>query len=423
MKAMNNRLMPLLAVAVVACCARAEEPAEDSQVWTWDSTETPTDLRTLWPVTKLVDEPALTRITYSAFGWRRNAAADPARKATITARAGTLADGVFTPDGSAEVTVLPATEGEGTITWAPATISKKVYRLMHQATVGSKADEAATCSGYFDFRECTSLASQEEVEQAVMGAVTHPITVTQDAVNPWQPINPSEPVRSGLTTSDILPQGTVTTTSFSFKGRGAFRYEYALTGGTLTVVVDGVTVAVFSGATGWTERSVDFDDFVAHEVAFVYSAGGDGAVAKLRNVRWEEPATEMLANGLRDDVRSDLQEGVRTPRRRSEILPFEYSSTNWIGDVAGVTSESIARVAVVQLEGTDPCITNWTEVAGTEKVLKEAVGEGEVLWRAEVGRVWKATFEITTAGTVKHAETCYFDLRKTKGNGLVLYLK
>ena len=386
------------------------------------SAESSCDLRTTFPVASL-DDNALKGLMYSANSWVRGAAADATRTATITAQAGSLVDGVFTPDGSAELTVLPATMGEGTTDWALAEISKKIYRLMHTSRKGGTVDDAGTCYGYLDFTHCVSWASQEDVEAAVLGAITHKIAVIQDELRPWQPLD-STAVRSGIETDELLAAEETTATTFTFKGRGVLHYEYALTGGTLDVVADGETVSVFAEETAdWVSCQVSFEGFGAHEVSFVYTAVGNYATAAIRNVRWvvDDDSTRTQKDG--DQTRVDLREGVRTPKNRDEVLPFAYSSTNWIG-VAGATAESKAHVRVVQMTGSDPVVTNWTtEVAGTSRVLYDAPGEDVVSRKLKVGCVWKATFDILNGEKSIYSEESWFDLRQTHVPGFLLMIK
>ena len=82
------------------------------------------DLRTTFPVESL-ESNALKGLMYSANGWARNAANDASRTASITARAGTLANGVFMSDGSAEVTVAAGLTGGGSGNWNATEITKK----------------------------------------------------------------------------------------------------------------------------------------------------------------------------------------------------------------------------------------------------------------------------------------------------------
>ena len=374
------------------------------------------DLRTVFPVASLADE-ALKGLMYSANGWVRNATDDATRTATITARAGTLANGVFTSDGSAEVTVATGLTGEGTVDWAVTEISKKVYQLTHTARKGGTVDAAGTCYGYLDFTHCVSWASQADVEAAVLGAVTHKIAVIQDEDWPWQPVD-SAAVRSGIVTDEWLEPDEKTATTFTFKGRGVLHYDYSLSGGELAVIADDEVVSVFAEATtGSVSCQVAFDGFGAHEVSFAYTAVG-GAEAALRNVRWEESEDGERAGASRGKVRADLQAGeVRTPRRLADVLPFVYSPTNFIGTVDGKS----ARVSIVQLEGTDPDVTKWAEVPGTWRKLKESTDEGEVKWRAKKG-VWKATFEIFDDDKLKETQIKYFDLRNANGNGFAIIL-
>ena len=413
----------LLVAAVTALSAKADfvRECELNAVTDVLLTSAPlqaVDLRTVFPVEKLRGEPALKGLMYSALGFERGASADATRTAKITARAGALVNGIFAYDGSAEITVLPPTTGEGVVDWTETRISKKLYQLTHTVMKNGVA-EGAILYGYFDFTHCvTEIATQEEVEAAVLGEITHPIAVCQDEDSPWQPIDTSE-VRSGIVTDEWLKPEDKTVTAFTFKGHGVLHYAYDLSGGTLEVVADGKVVATFTEPKGnWALCQVSFVGYGTHEVSFVYTAVGD-AVAAIRDVRWEELDEDSRTAGAGVDVRVDLQEGeVRTPKSFEHVLPFVYSPTNFTGTVDGKS----ARVSIVQLEGADPDVTKWTtEVRGTARVLKEATDEGEVKWRAKAG-VWKATFEIFDGPTLKDTQIKFFDLRDAKRSGLVLII-
>ena len=423
-----NTMLPWMAVVMTALSAAADYVREDEltvvidRSVVFDATESSDyeamDLRTTFPVASLEDK-ALKGLMYSVNGWERTGAVDASRTATIMAQAGTLVNGVFTPDGSAEVTVGAALTGEGTVDWALTEISKKVYQLTHTVRKGGAVDAAGTCVGYLDFTHCVSYASQADVEAAVLGAITHKIAVIQDEYWPWQPIDTTA-VRSGLVTDgEWLEPGEETATTFTFKGRGVLRYEYSLSGGELAVIADGEIVSVFTEATtDWMACQVSFEGYGAHEVSFAYTAVGGGKVAAIRNVRWEVLDESSRTTGEGADIRVDLQEGeVRTPKKFSHVLPFVYSPTNFTGTVDGKSS----RVSIVQLEGTDPDVTKWAEVPETWRKLKEATDEGEVKWRAKKG-VWKATFEIFDGPTLKDTQIKYFDLRNATGNGTVLII-
>ncbi len=382
------------------------------------SVEQPFDLRPAFPVSSLEDD-ALKGLMYSAIGWELDPVSDSSRTVTITAKAGALENGVFTPDGSSALTVLPAREGRGTVDWQPVDISRKVYQLTHMVRGNGGADATAYLYGYFDFSKCEVWASQADVEKAVLGEVTHKIAVVQDEYWPWQPINVAV-VRSGIVTDEYLDSEEETTTAFTFNGCGVLRYDYLLTGGKLEVVVDGAVVATFAEVVDWTSSQLAFEDYGAHEVVFRYTAVGGGAVAAIRNVWREEDDSTGLAQDALSDVRADLQEGaVRTPKKFEHVLPFVYSPTNFTGTVDGKSS----RVSIVQLTGDDPDVTKWTtEVRGTARTLKKATDEGEVKWRAKKG-VWRATFEIFDGETLKDTQIKYFDLREASGNGIIIFVK
>ena len=386
-----------------------------------DTCSTQIDCRTSFPVANLENDPALQNLAYSAVGWGLVPTEDPSRKVTIIAKSGALTADGFVWDGTPAVEVLPATTGRGFVNWKPTEILRKVYQLTHSVMNGDGVDTSSTLYGYLDFTHCVNRASQSAVEKAVLGAITHAIVVVQDEFYPWQPI-PVAGLRPGIGTDEYLESGVQTATTFAFAGRGVFHYEYELSSGTLEVFVDGECVSTFTEpTTGWVSLEVPFVDGGAHECAFSYTADG-GGTARIRNVRWEEPEISKYLEDSFQNVRADLREGVRKPVRYSEVLPFEYSSTNWIGDVAGVSADSVARVSIVRLMGTDPDVRNWTdEVPNTFRVLVQKSGEGAVVWGPKKG-VWKAAFEIENGGAELHHEEVIFDLRDSQGPGLLLLL-
>ena len=415
----------ILAMGIGVAAAHADELPEDvigvSEELHGAEVEQAMDLRTVFPVAKLVDDPALQGICYSARGWRTDVeVGDPVRSATITAISGSMVDGVFISDGSIEMVLAP-TNGEGTIAWCPENVSPKVYQLVHSAMIGGVGDPFALCYGYLDFTHCElPQATLREVEVAVLGDATHPIVTVQDERFPWQPIERGV-AGAGIVT-DVGLLSETTTTAFSFKGRGTFHYEYRVSGGSLGVRIDEASPVALAASSDWVARAIRFEGFGDHGVAFVYAAAGGGAQAALRNVRWEEDSSAWAQRDGKD-MAMDLREGVRRPKNRDEVLPFAYSSTNWTG-VAGATAESKAHVRIVQMTGSDPVVTNWTtEVAGTSRVLHDAPGEDAVPWKAKVGRVWKATFDILNDETSIYREEAWLDLRQTRTPGFLLMLK
>lgn len=254
----------------------------------------PMDCRAVFPVSQ-IDSEALTGFNYSAIGWDLDPAEDPSRAVTITAQAGKLAKGVFTPDGSAAVEVQSGLTGTGTCSWVVNGFTPKVYQLVHAVTGAGGVDSAAQLVGYFDFSRC----SRE---------------------------------RGGVAEGQVTP---------------------------------GL----------------------------------------------------CLTDGVGSDIRVDLQEGeVRTPQKLAWVLPFVYSPTNFIGDVAGTSS----RVSIVKLTGEDPDVTTWAE-AGPVRVLKDSADEGEVVWKAKKG-VWRVDFEILGGGNPV-IQSKFFDLRNARASGMALILK
>lgn len=411
-----------VAVAGTVVTVGSTAVAQDAVLARARTVELSVDCRATFPVYTLDNDPALSDLRYSAVGWDLAALPAENRTVSIVARPGSFVGGVFSPDAGGELTVLSEGTGAGTCSWAPSSVSKKIYRLEHLVYNKGILDATGTLYGYMDFTHCVSHASQEDVERAVVGEVTHSIAVVQDEVAPWQPIDTST-ARSGIATEVGLPAETETATTFRFAGHGTLNFEYRMDGGTLSVWLDGVKVSELDTASEWTSQTLSIEAFSAHEVVLLYTVAGDCSAA-IRNVRWSEVAgNDVLAGATGSEIRADFQGGVRTPKYLFNVLPFTYSSTNWLGDVKGATDVSLAQVAIVQMTGDDPDVRNWTEeVPGTSRVLKQDVGEGEVMWRARSG-VWKATFDILNGNTSIYQETALFDLRNSTGRGLILYVR
>ena len=419
MRAFQN-VCALAAIGVLAISAAADESfvledelnvvAERRQ----KSVEQAVDLRPVVPVPHI---GAVGGLMYSAVGWVRDATVDATRKVTITAQAGTLADGVFTSDGSAEMMVQAGLTGEGTVFWSTSGVEAKLYQLKHTVWAGSNVDPTGYLYGYLDFTQCNfDLATPDEICAAVAGEITHPFVVRQDFDRPWQPIEKGVE-GSGIATDAELASGVTTATAFSFTGSGTLHYEYKLGDGSLVVKADGVAVEALAATAEWVGRTISFADFDAHEVSFAYTAANGGRAA-LRNVRWEE--ADVSARVWRDGarVRVDLREGVRTPKYFNEILPFAYSSTNWIG-VAKATAASSVRVTLVPMAGQGADTTQWTE-SGDPIELYSGTGEGSVKWPKPENGLWKATFDILNDDTGIYSEDAFFDLRKTRNLGFML---
>lgn len=399
-----------------------EDELMTRQVASVDAAEIPLDCRAVICIRKSAGDPALTGLLYSAVGWALDATDDSSRSVTITAQAGTLAfDGSFTPDESAALTVLSERTGKGACDWLATDVQKKVYKLVHTVKKNDVVDSAGTLYGYFDFTYCDRMATQDEIEKALLLPLSHSVNVTSDATNPLQPIDYVQP-GAGIETDANLSQDAQATTEISFSGHGRFTFELRVSGGTLAVAVDGGAPEVIAIPVAvWAPCVLVFDDVGEHTVEFAYAAAGDGTTAAVRNVLWLEDEKIVAAGGSMDNVRTDLRDGVRTAWQSDEILPFAYSSTNWIGK-AGAAASSVARVTVVRLTGTDPDVSSWTEeVPGTFRKLYDKPGEGAVKWRPKKG-VWKATFDIFNGDTSIHGEDAIFDLRTTRFPGFAVML-
>lgn len=408
----------LLGVLILSGGVRAEDREEDlpvRQTSVAGVLEVPLDCSSIFDIRWSY---AASGLMYSAVGWDIVAAADENRTVTITAVAGELSDnGSFTPDGSSSpVTILPWTKGRGTCDWQVIDPLRKHYQLKHTVAKGGVADESETLYGYLDLTHFAEHASQAAIEKAVLSPfhlARKYVTVEQDETLPWQPIDYGRP-GVGICSDPGIESGVLTRTSFVFWGQGTWSFEYQLTGGSLSVIVDGGEPEIIaSPVADWVTWTLTFDRQGEHAVALVYTAGGNGASVAIRNVLWAKDERTARVGASLFDVRADLREGVRAVTRPEEVLPFTYSSTNWIGDVQGTS----ALVTIVKMTGTDPDVTTWTEaVPGSFRKLHDAPGEGEVKWSPKKG-VWKAMFEIPGTDI---SGAAWLDLRDFRGPGFLL---
>ena len=380
------------------------------------------DLSAVYEAGNSPDDPFLRDWNYSAVGWDLDEDGSDAT-ARLTAEIGHLVEGRFVTDGQTPVVVAENLTGRGTVDWRSDEGREGVYRLKHEVLRNGVPDGSCALYGYVSFM---SSEYEEPAEYAVLrksafAEVTHDMVLVSDSTRPWRPID-DQIAGSGIEYRAYRQSPVTTQTSFDIWGAGRFSYEVNVEGGRVDIVLDG-TNAVSHQETGnsWRHGALDISAARPHRVVFSFVGEKGYCVAGLRNVRWQELRNDAAAAAERP-LRLDVCDGVRAVKHFEDVLPFAYSSTNWIGGVSDATAASAARVTVVQLTGTDPAVTNWTDtVPGTACELYCAPGEGSVQWKVKTKDrgVWKASFEIL--GT-DHREDAIFDLRKTCGAGFLLMI-
>lgn len=355
------------------------------------------DLSSLWNRTDL----SSVDVEYSADGWEKEA---PDSGRTVTLQ--------LTPvDGGAAVDVAVSLDGRGTYVWTPENVERKKYVLKHLVKNGSAVVGGETLTAYFSFENVEMRASEAEVRAAALG-ISQDCTIANDADHPWQPIG-------GAGDGIASPADVASACSFQVKGQGVFCYEWALDAGTASVALDGVGARSYEASAGWREDT--FSVTTEGEHVFAFSVTAEGGPFELRNVRWIT-SDQSFQMAVSESVRTDLRTGVRVLDDFSELMPFTYSLTNFVG-IVGTSSKTIAHVSVVQLTGEGDDVSQWTEeVPKTRRELKCVQEEGVVVWGGKVG-VWKAMFDIVDAeGESVHAESAVFDMRNC-ARGLCIILK
>lgn len=390
-----KRTLVLSILTVGALSAAAEW---GTTVVSADGETAPLDLSPVWNIAKKAD---VRPLAYSAAGWD----CDPVE----SGRTVTLVR-IF---GEADETeIVSGLEGRGTYTWTLSGVQRKPYRVEHRVLSGGEEVASVRLTAVFDFTGCTDLVTSDEDMIKAVKTDSLEFGVVNDKTNPWVPIGgPGE----GIAAPTDLGTGVSSAFTFIVKGKGVFSYDYAAAGA-FALIVDGQPVENLAEVGEWTSRTWTADGAGAHTVTFVLTGPGAG---NLKSVSWicPEPYVETGASLA---FRADLREGVRTAKFRYEVLPFAYSSTNFIG-LVGTDASSVARVTVTPLVGENEDVTAWTPVTEKTEVLVNAPGEGLRSWRPRKG-VYLAKFEILTANESVHEETAIFDLREY-GAGLILLLK
>jgi len=361
---------------------------------------------------------AKRNLLYSSRGWALEAGAP--NESTVSL--------VLVPEDGGEPIVLAEglTGYEQSYNWT-LHADKKVYTLYHYVVTGSETNASETLSATFDFTKYTGRwENEDEVYRSLCAAVlddspeNSACRLVYDSDDVWTEIGGAG---DGLRS----PTGAATSAlTFTCGRSGAFGFSYQVSGGTLTMSVDGVVVKTVSvDSPTWIDETLVSDLNADHTVVLRFVPSTTGGSVSVRAVRWRE--RERLALGSQGAVRLDLREGVRAFRRAAEILPIVYSSTNFTGDAG--TAVSLAKVSVVQLQGEGEDLASWTnavnEIAGTHRTLVLKAGEGTRTWCGNTG-VWKLEFDIladaTPGAESVHHEYAIFDLRRCT-YGFVFILK
>ena len=371
------------------------------------------DLDPVWEIESTDVKPLM----YSAQGWDYEPV-DRGVTAGITAQSGAFEDGRWVPSESDPETVASGLTDRGTCDWNAKACKAAAYQVVHRVSSESPLTLKTDLTAYFVFTDKGKVASSERL--AVTAPVTHDFTVVNDIGNPWKYIGGNG---EGMKSADGLETGESSALAFSIYGEGAFSFDYTSANGSLAVYVDDVLVETVPVAADWVSKSYDVASGVGtHLVRLVFTSAGADALAQVNVVKWLKDASADYDEDESGLVRVDLREGVRVLVAYEDRMPFTYSHTNFTG-LAGATVAAVAKVSVVELTGSDPDVSTWTdEVPGTAKTLVERAGEGLVPCRLTSG-VWKATFEIFEGGTLLRTETAILDFRTFHPRGFEVIIR
>ena len=368
------------------------------------------DLSDIWDKRNLNPEP----IRWSSLGWDDAAEAESGKAVTLKFKP--------LPAGEEQTLMEPQAGFNQTFVWMPGEVSKQVYNIKHVITGGSPLE--ADLNAYFSFEHYDHIAPSEvDVRAAIVAGDGITYGFMNDPDNWWELIGGAgEGIEAPMGTSEFV---------FTVDGHGTFDFDYTLGGCTWTVWVDGVQVKTLGEAADWTTFALSIEGMRAHTVVFSTDLSAGSDFAMLKNVRWVDEDWRSRV-GQSDDVSVDLRTNeVLVVKRKKDLLPFAWSSTNFTGVIEIGPSEtrlidpaSIARVRVVKVTGSGDDLSQWTtEDAKTEKVLiSKKAGEGTVKWFGVKPGVWKAEFTILTGEDQVFIQRRILDLRNYVGPGFAVFV-
>ena len=359
------------------------------------------DLSPVWIVRKSGE----IQLPYSGIGWGVD---------DEDATPGEVSLSYVRRNGGEGATIRSGLTDAGTCSWHTDTLPKNAYDVFHRVTVGGQDVADRTLHAAYSFIAHGDKPDDERVGRELRGVGSEPFAVGNDEENWWDLIEVGAETGMGIAAD-------IGTSSFAFLGEGVgeLRFSYQLEGAEVRVLVDGEEFVSLSPAAGFAACAVPLSGYAQHTVTLVATVGEGGTVI-VRDVVWDE-AESPLCMAEANNVRMDLTEGVRVISKRQDLMPFVYSSTNFTG-MAGTDADSVSVVSVVEMAGTDEDLTKWEPIAGKRKVLKRATGEGCVAWGGHCG-VWKASFDIQTAGGEIHVGDALFDMRTLKPLGLMVFVR
>ena len=363
------------------------------------------DLSTVWECADMSEIP----VSYSGTGW----GVDSARP-----ESGVVSLLLSLKSGGTESAVASGlADGDGTYMWDPDGVLKSVYVLRHEVSVGGTVDKAQGLQAEFSFEHAKSgkKPSDAAVAKALFGGPPDDGVTFSNDPDLWWDIDRETGV--GIVAQE--GQSEFSFTCMAGHDHGCeFSLSYRLAGASLSVWIDGEMVSELSAAGQWKRTTFVISGPGEHSVVFKADVAG-GGTACLSAVKWAQ--NRVFARSVSRAVAVDFREGVRVLGSKAELMPFVYSATNFTGLAVSV-EKPVAKVSIVRLQGDGEDLEAWTPVAGTNRVLKRASDDGEVIWSGKRG-VFRATFEIDDGDDSVHFETVIFDLRNIPRTGLILTVR
>ena len=404
-------------------------PVYETAVTASVSAGAPLDLRSeAWVVTNTVS-PETSGLNYSTTGWALEEL-DEGCTGRLYARLVTGYDPSGEPmlDDGVPIVVADGLTGRGTTAWAKTDdLRRKVYKLVHEVSKGGTVQSVRTLSTFFSFEACEDIeVSYSDLLDGVYGTSTRKYSVESPSLGKWTTVGSKG---DGVMTGRLVP-GEVVTLSFRVFGAGTFTYEYRSGAGELKVSVDGANVRSVPLSADWAEGpavSVDSGALGEHVITFAFTAttGFQVGAFSIRQASWAERAAASVcaaSGGTRLVIVPD--DSWYSPRHGKDVMPFEYSCTNWTG-CAGATAESDVFVEMVRLtdEGIEPSdatnLWDWTEAETLW--AKSFNGEANFKRRPKKG-VWKAKMAIVTDSKTNFTEAAIFDNRNLR-DGMLFWVK
>ena len=301
------------------------------------------DLSEVWVMTEV---PESTNLLYSATAWGTGL---DKHKVTLSLRDLT----------TGKLTILAKDlPGDGEYVWDFAGLRTRCYEMVHTVIQDYSwvTNDEQTLVAHYDFTGADLPQLDEDFQLAVRGLGEKPLLVSNDVENAWRVLGGTG---EGARTSPRLAAGDETALELTVYGTGDLSLQYLLTGGSVSVTVNGEAVTSPVASANWTAYSVSIaTDCLTNLVRISYVAA-DGGYMAVKDIV-SNCVTPATPEEIRLAAFADISQSFTF--ENDENSPWDPID----GAGAGVVAPAeVGSVFAVTVKGAGEFGFDWSLAAGT----------------------------------------------------------